>query len=119
MPRLCTMSFDGAMLRRGFWLYVWEITSEDGLTVYYLGTTAGKYSRVAKSAHTTAAFQLGRGTNNDALRRHLERVGVGAETSHFRFHAYGPRFSASPLRKHTRRGSTSWPAWSRLCRMPC
>lgn len=100
MPRLCTLSFDGAMLTRGFWLYVWEITNKDGRVVHYLGKTGVKHTRMIPSAYTVASFQLGHSANNNALRRHLESVGLDPGQCSFRFHAYGPVFDTSSKKTH-------------------
>jgi hypothetical protein len=43
------LSFSGAMLSRGFWLYVWEIVAEDGKTVFYVGMTGDSSSPNAQS----------------------------------------------------------------------
>lgn len=94
MSRLSTLSFDGIMLSRGFWLYVWEVTSKDGRMVHYLGKTGVKHTRLIPSPYIVASFQLGHSTNNNALRRHLERAGLDPGQCRFRFHAYGPIFDA-------------------------
>lgn len=39
-----TVTLDGAMLRRGFWLYVWEITTPNGDKVLYVGRTGDSSS---------------------------------------------------------------------------
>ena len=33
------LEFDGKLLERGFWLYIWEIKSAVGNPVYYVGRT--------------------------------------------------------------------------------
>lgn len=100
MSRLSTLSFDGVMLSRGFWLYVWEVTSKDGRMVHYLGKTGVKHTRMIPSPYIVASFQLGHSTNNNALRRHLERVGLDPGQCRFRFHAYGPIFDAGTRKAH-------------------
>jgi len=36
-PSLHQLAFDGALLERGFWLYIWEITTKERETVHYVG----------------------------------------------------------------------------------
>ncbi len=38
------VQFDGAFLRRGFWLYVWEVTVPNGATIVYVGRTGDSSS---------------------------------------------------------------------------
>ena len=49
MPETFTVTLDGAMLRRGFWLYVWEITTPNGEKVLYVGRTGDSSSPNAQS----------------------------------------------------------------------
>jgi len=44
------MSFDGHILQRGFWLYVWRIEFE-GKQYYYVGRTGD-----SSSAHVSSPF---------------------------------------------------------------
>lgn len=100
MPRLCTLSFDGAMLSRGFWLYVWEITLENGSTVHYVGKTGDKASGARQSPLNRAFNHLGFNVNNNALRRHLETARIDPEKCQFRFQAYGPVFDDTTQKAH-------------------
>ena len=43
------LAFDGALLARGFWLYVWEITPKDGGKVHYVGRTGDSSYRSTRS----------------------------------------------------------------------
>jgi hypothetical protein len=49
MPKTFSVTLDGAMLRRGFWLYVWEIKTPDGKDVLYVGRTGDNSSPYAQS----------------------------------------------------------------------
>lgn len=42
-PALRQLSFSGGLLARGFWLYVWEITTPGGQRVHYVGRTGARY----------------------------------------------------------------------------
>lgn len=48
-PGLQTLTFDGAILQRGFWLYVWEITPVGAAPLYYVGRTGESSSTHAQS----------------------------------------------------------------------
>lgn len=100
MPLLGTLSFDGIMLSRGFWLYVWEITDKDGRMVHYVGKTGDKSSGASQSPFDRASKHLGRNENNNALRRHLTSNRIDPEKCHFRLHAYNPIFDDSTTKTH-------------------
>ena len=36
-----TLSFEGAMTDRGFWLYVWRVSALDNRELLYVGMTGG------------------------------------------------------------------------------
>jgi hypothetical protein len=88
-------TFDGALLSRGFWLYVWEITAPNGRKVHYVGKTGDKATRVCQSPFNRLSNHLGGNKNSNALKRHLARMKIQAENSQFRFYAYGPLFGGS------------------------
>lgn len=93
-PALHQLEFDGALLARGFWLYVWEITTRDGLKVHYVGRTGDSSSLNAQSPFARLSQHLGRNKNSNALRRHLEKKMVEAEDcQRFRLFACGPLFT--------------------------
>src|SRR5690348_2256936 len=88
-------SFDGAILTRGFWLYIWEISLSDGRTIHYVGKTGDKASGVCQSPFDRFSKHLGFNSNNNALRKHLSDIGIDPEHCRFRFHAHGPLFTDS------------------------
>jgi hypothetical protein len=47
-PALHQLEFDGALLARGFWLYIWEITTNDGGKVHYVGRTGDRIWKPAR-----------------------------------------------------------------------
>lgn len=83
------LSFDGKLLQRGFWLYVWEITLPDGCQVYYVGRTGDSASVNAQSPFNRMGQHLGFNKNANVLRRRLEKEGVVAEECKFRMVAHG------------------------------
>jgi hypothetical protein len=44
-PRVVRMHFDGQLLKRGVWIYVWEIRSQ-GQRVLYVGRTVTVHHRM-------------------------------------------------------------------------
>lgn len=96
-PELHEISFDGCVLARGFWLYVWEITRPDGVLVHYVGRTGDKASGVCQSPFDRFSKHLGANPHNNALQRHLEKHKLRQEDCSFRFHALGPILANSKL----------------------
>lgn len=88
---LHSLSFPGAMLARGFWIYIWEVRAKDGRTVLYVGRTGDSSSANAQSPFTRLSQHLGTNKHANALRRHLEihNIDPRACTS-FEMVAYGP-----------------------------
>ena len=94
------VNFDGALLTRGFWLYVWEINTRDGRTLHYVGKTGDKASGVSQSPFDRLSKHLGHNENNNALRRYLTRAGIDPTSCRLRFVAYGPLFPRTSTAKH-------------------
>jgi hypothetical protein len=84
------LAFNGGLLERGFWLYVWEITTPDENRVYYVGRTGDSSSFNAQSPFNRMGQHLGFRNESNALRRHLEARGLKPEECSFRLVAYGP-----------------------------
>jgi hypothetical protein len=89
-PGLQTLSFDGAILQRGFWLYVWEITPAGEAPLYYVGRTGDSSSTHAQSPFNRMGQHLGFKEASNALRRQLLAQGVIPEACHFKLVAVGP-----------------------------
>ena len=88
---LHTASFSGAMLARGFWPYVWEVVTEDGQAVLYVGRTGDSSSPNAQSPFTRLSQHLGTNKHANALRRYLESHGIDPHScKSFEMIAYGP-----------------------------
>lgn len=89
-----TLSFDGAILQRGFWLYVWEIITPHGKKVHYVGRTGDSGSPHATSPYQRTGQHLSYQKTQNMLRQNLERRGISPERCFsFRLVAYGPIFS--------------------------
>jgi hypothetical protein len=69
-------TFQGAILERGFWLYVWEVTTPEGKQVYYVGRTGDNSSTNAQSPYNRLGQHLGFAENTNALRKYLVRAGL-------------------------------------------
>ncbi|TLM69244.1 MAG: hypothetical protein FDZ69_00285 [Deltaproteobacteria bacterium] len=85
------LNFNGSLLSRGFWLYVWEITASDGCHYYYVGRTGDSSTVNAQSPFSRLSQHLGMNPKSNALRRHLDRAGVNPEACiNFRLVSCGP-----------------------------
>lgn len=96
MPTTFTVTLDGAMLRRGFWLYVWEITTRDGTKVLYVGRTGDNSSPYAQSLFNRLGQNLGTLTTASMVRNNLNKRGIDPTTCQFRMVGYGPVFAEVP-----------------------
>jgi len=85
-----SLNFDGELLKRGFWLYVWEITTPEKTNVYYIGRTGDSSSSHAQSPFNRMGQHLGFNKHNNILRRHLENRAITVEKCKFHLVAYGP-----------------------------
>jgi hypothetical protein len=97
---LYDINFDGALLSRGFWLYVCEIMVPDGRTIHYVGKTGDKASRVCQSPFNRFTNHLGGNEHSNALKRHLSHIHIDPQSCQFRFLAYGPLFGDGSQRTH-------------------
>src|SRR6267143_2177251 len=89
-PLTHSLTFDGALLERGFWLYVWEITHAGGESIYYVGRTGDISSCNAQSPFNRMGAHLGFNANSNVLRQHLQKRDIDPEKCTFRLIAHGP-----------------------------
>ena len=87
------MSFDGHVLKRGFWIYIWKIKSSQG-TFYYVGRTGDSSSPHAGSPFTRIGQHLDFRENakGNSLSRRLQAAKVKPEDCCFAMLAIGPLF---------------------------
>lgn len=85
-----TVALDGGVLERGFWLYVWEVTTPDGRTLVYVGRTGDSSSANAQSPFARMGQHLGAAKNSSMLRNHLGKREVDPRLCSFRLIAHGP-----------------------------
>lgn len=92
-----------AMLRRGFWVYVWRIETPKG-EMLYVGRTGDSSSPNATPPYTRMGQHLGSNTNQNALRRQLCNAGVEAEEcASFKLISHGPMFAEQQdMASHTK-----------------
>lgn len=85
------MSFDGALLERGYWLYVWRIVAGSE-TFLYVGQTGDRSSPHASSPLQGVGRDLEVGPNAkiDPMSKELEARGIDLTTCTFRLLAIGP-----------------------------
>lgn len=87
------MEFNGEILERGFWLYVWEIT-EEGSRHLYVGRTGDSSSPNASSPFNRIGQHLDFRENakGASLAKRLKEAGISPKKSKFRMLALGPFF---------------------------
>lgn len=96
MPETFTVTLDGAMLRRGFWLYVWEITTPESTKVLYVGRTGDNSSPYAQSLFNRLGQNLGNLVNASMVRNNLEKRDINPAECQFRMVGHGPIFDEVP-----------------------
>jgi hypothetical protein len=87
------MEFSGKLLKRGFWLYIWDIR-EDRRRHLYVGRTGDSSSPNASSPFRRIGQHLDSTLNakGNALSRQLKSAGIEPETCNFEMTAIGPIF---------------------------
>src|SRR5216117_3328100 len=83
-PLVYRMRFDGRILRRGFWLYVWDVRS-DSQRVLYVGRTGDSSSPNAASPFARVGQHLNFSANAKAnsMAKQLAEAGVDPECCEF------------------------------------
>jgi len=87
------MEFNGKLLKRGFWLYVWDI-KEDRKRHLYVGRTGDSSSPNASSPFRRIGQHLDSSLNakGNALGKQLKTAGIDPENCTFEMTAVGPIF---------------------------
>ena len=98
---LYNLEFDGALLARGFWLYVWQVDAPES-EYLYVGRTGDSSSPNATPPYQRMGQHLGHQKTQNALRKHLESRGIEPEQCRaFHFIAHGPLFpEAADMEAH-------------------
>lgn len=79
-------------MRRGFWLYVWEITTPTRERVLYVGRTGDSSSPNAQSLFNRMGQNLGTLATSSMVRNNLDKRGVDPVECEFRMVGHGPIF---------------------------
>ncbi len=95
--------FNGELLQRGFWLYVWEIQTPSNKILYYVGRTGDSSSVNAQSPFNRMGQHLGFNEKSNVLRRHLEGKKTNPDTCSFRLIAHGPIFKEATIKEEHRK----------------
>ncbi len=91
-----TVELDGGTLSRGFWLYVWNVTTPDGEQALYVGRTGDNSTPNAQSPFNRMGQHLGTAKNSSMLRNYLDARSIKPEECKFRFIAHGPVLGETP-----------------------
>ena len=89
--------FDGRILQRGFWLYVWIITHEEQ-EFLYVGRTGDSSSQFASSPFSRIGQHLDLRSNakGNSLLRNIRRENLDPMACTFELFAVGPLFEEQP-----------------------
>ena len=90
-PYTCSMTIPGAMIRRGFWLYVWRVETAAQGDLLYVGRTGDNSWPYAVAPYTRMGQHLGFQKSQNALRKYLAKKKLQPEDC-LAFHliAHGP-----------------------------
>lgn len=111
------LGFSSDILRRGFWLYVWKITTSDGGHVHYVGRTGDSSSAKAQSPFARISGHLGPNKHANAIRRNLDKHSIDFDTCKWLdLVTFGPLFlEADNLEEHTKRRDITHALERALC----
>lgn len=84
------LTFNGCMMQRGFWLYVWRITTAEGKELLYVGRTGDSSSPHASSPIQRMGTHFAKNSKANTMLSLLEGKGVAPETSRFEMVSRGP-----------------------------
>jgi len=92
--RAHSLSFTGALVERGFWLYVWHVTSGDRHIVY-VGRTGDSSSQYAASPFNRLGQHLDvrKTASANMLLRHMRKKDIEPINATYRLAAVGPIFA--------------------------
>jgi len=84
------LNLHGSMLKRGFWLYVWRVTTPESVKKHYVGRTGDNSSPYASTVYGRMGQHLGKAKNTNALRKYLEKANIDPEKCEYEMIAHGP-----------------------------
>lgn len=96
---LHTVEFGGALLQRGYWIYVWRIRYSEEFLVY-IGRTGDSSSVNAASPFNRIGqhLDLREGSRSNALTKNLRAAGIDPVKCRYEFFAVGPIFPEARAR---------------------
>lgn len=102
--KVSTLEFSGSLLKRGFWLYFWEVRC-GRKRFAYVGRTGDSSSVNAGSPFTRIGSHLNLKANARAntLVRQLRSAGLDPLVCSFKFVAFGPLYGESKTNHYPRR----------------
>jgi hypothetical protein len=111
------ISLSAKMLRRGFWLCVWKISTTDDQTLHYVGRTGDSSSLKAQSPFARISGHLGSNKHADTLQQHLRKRKLAIENCvQFEMIPFGPIYDeADGLELHRERRDVVAALESKLC----
>ena len=104
------VEFSGSILRRGFWIYFWHVTTWNGRKLVYVGRTGDTSSPNAQSPFRRVGQHVDPNpkSKSNALARNLRAKEIDPVSCHFKFTALGPIYeeredmeSHNPIRDNT------------------
>lgn len=98
-PATYNLHLPGGMLARGFWLYVWRVTTPKGERLY-IGRTGDSSSPHATAPYTRMGQHLGFSKAANSLRRLLTENGIEPEAcTNFELISHGPIYPEIGLKE--------------------
>ena len=100
MASIYKITIPGAVVQRGFWLYVWRVHAPKGKKLLYVGRTGDSSSSNAASAYNRVGQHLGYSKSANSVRRLLAAKGITPEDC--KVHEviiYGPIYSEVKVNK--------------------
>ena len=98
-PATYSLHLPGGMLARGFWLYVWRVTTPMGEWLY-IGRTGDSSSPHATAPYTRMGQHLGFSKAANSLRRLLTENGISPEAcSNYELISHGPIYPEIGLKE--------------------
>jgi hypothetical protein len=91
---LYEVNFDGILLKRGFWLYMWKIKHDNNNAFYYVGRTGDTASPNAASPFNRMAthFNFRSNAKGNCITRQLKHKKINPTDCSYQLLAYGPIF---------------------------
>jgi hypothetical protein len=117
-PSTHKVYFEGGFLKRGFWLYVWEVTTPRRGRYYYVGRTGDSSSLKAQSPFIRMGQHLGPAENSSCYRTTCESDAFRDLHPRIDWLRTGHSSIRPSAARLTMNAGMSWPGWKRPWRTP-